>query len=140
MREIIPGGNQKMKTLSKHITRQPSASLHYRPTGTVGGFEKRGTDRIVHHSRVKIKELKSGVFCNARMFHYSEISVYIEADTLLLPGTEIYLGIEDSPFIPFGNVYDVYRAEVVWLRLLNDRPYRYGYGLKLILTPQKSKP
>ena len=128
-----------MKMLSKNIKGQTFASGLYGPAEPAGYFEKRGEARIAHQSRVKIKELKSGVFINARMLHYSENGAYIEADTLLLPGTAIYLGIEDSPFIPGGNVYDVYRAEVVWLRLLNSVSYKYGYGIKFILTHPKSK-
>jgi hypothetical protein len=128
-----------MKTLSKNITGQPFARPLYRQEAIVGYFEQRAEARIAHKSRVKIKELKSGVFINARMLHYSENGVYLEADTLWLPGTAIYLGIEDSPFIPFANVYDVYRAEVVWLRLLNSRSYKYGYGIKFIPTHPKSK-
>lgn len=128
-----------MKTLSKKIAMQGFEGRLYRQEPIVGYFEKRGEARIAHKSRVKIKELKSGVFINAKMLHYSEIGVYVEANTLLLPGTAIYLGIEDSPFIPFANVYDVYRAEIVWLRLLNSMSDKYGYGIKLILTHSKSK-
>jgi hypothetical protein len=128
-----------MKTLLKKIAVQGFESRSYRQEGIVGYFEKRCEARIAYKSRIKIKELKSGVFINARMLHYSENGVYVEANRLLLPGTVIYLGIEDSPFIPFANVYDVYRAEIVWLRLLNSMSYKYGYGIKFILTPPKLK-
>ena len=128
-----------MKTPSKKPAMQGSESRICQQEAIVGHFENKGETRIAHKSRVKIKELKSRVFINARMLHYSENGAYIEADTLLLPGTAIYLGIEDSPFIPGGNVYDVYRAEVVWLRLLNSMSYKYGYGIKFILTHPKSK-
>ena len=128
-----------MKTLSKTIAMQGFESRLCRQEGIVGYFEKSDEARIAHKSRVKIKELKSGVFISARMLHYSKNGVYVEADTLLLPGTVIYLGIEDSPFIPFANVCDVYRAEIIWLRLLNSMSYKYGYGIKFILTHSKSK-
>ena len=128
-----------MKTPSKKLAMQGFESRVYRQETIVGYFENRGETRIAHKSRVKIKELKSGVFINARMLHYSENGAYLEADTLLLPGAVVYLGIEDSPFIPGGNVYDVYRAEVVWLRLLKSMSYKYGYGIKFILAHPKSK-
>lgn len=123
-----------MKTLSKKTTRQDFERSPYQQDAIAGYFEKRGEARIAHKSQVKIKVLQSGIFINARMRYYSENGVYIEANRLLLPGTAIYLGIENSPFIFFKNVYDVYRAEIVWLRMLNSTSYKYGYGVKLILT------
>ncbi len=122
-----------MKRLSKKSVRQADENHHYRRDAYVGYFEKRGETRIAYRSRVRIKELKSGVFVNAKMKHYSKRGVYIEANRLVLPGTVIYLGIEDSPFIPYANVYDVYRAEIVWLRRLNSKSYKYGHGVNLKL-------
>ena len=123
-----------MKTPSSRIAIRSFENQLYRQDAIAGYFEKRGASRIAHNSRVKIKILKSGLFINARMRHYSESGLYIEANKLLLPGTVIYLGIEDSPFIRFANVYDVYRAKIVWLRMLNSTSYKYGYGVKLKLT------
>ncbi len=127
-----------MKTLSKNIAGQPINGAPFRSAGTVGYFEKRNHVRIAHHSRVKIKELKTGIFINARMRHYSQNGIYIETDSLLLPGTKIYAGIEDSPFVSFANVYDIYRAEVKWLTMLNSREYKYGCGIKLERATSKS--
>ena len=124
-----------MKTLMKQITGQPFNSSFFRPAGY---FEKRGEVRTAHQSRVKIKELKTGIFSSARMHHYSKDGLYIETDSLLLPGTEIYIGIENSPFVSFANVYDIYRAEVKWLRMLNSGEYKYGCGIELNLTTSNS--
>lgn len=123
-----------METPPKKITIQGFESRLFGQDAIAGYFDKRGAARIAHNSRVKIKVLKSGAFINARMRHYSEKDLYVEANRLLLPGCAIYLGIEDSPFIPFGNVYDVYRAKIVWLRLLHSASYKYGYGVKLELA------
>lgn len=128
-----------MKTLSKNATGQPFANRLYRPAEPVGYFEKRGEARIAHQSRVKIKDLKTGIFISARMRHYTKNGIYIETDALLLPGADIYIGIENSPFISFANVYDIYQAEVKWLRMLNSSAYKYGCGIKLNLTTPKSK-
>jgi hypothetical protein len=77
----------------------------------VGYFEKRDEVRIAHISRVKIKELKTGIFINGRMRHYNNNGIYIETDSLLLPGTAIYIGIENSPFICFPmNIYSLTRT------------------------------
>ena len=127
-----------MKTVSKDTAGQPISAALYRSAGMVGYFEKRNATRLAHHSRVKIKELKTGIFTNARMRHYSQNGIYIETDSLLLPGTKIYVGIENSPFISFANVYDIYQAEVKWLRMLNFREYKYGCGIKLELATLKS--
>ena len=127
-----------MKTLSKKTAGQPVSGALYRLAGTVGYFEKRNDTRLAHQSRVKIKELKTGIFINARMRHYSQNGIYIETDSLLLPGTKVYVGIENSPFVSFANVYDIYRAEVIWLRMLKSREYKYGCGIKLELATSKS--
>lgn len=123
-----------MKMLSKNIKGQTFTNDLFGPTEPAGYFEKRGEARVAHQSRVKIKELKTGTFLSARMRHYSNNGVYIETDSLLLPGTEIYIGLENSPFVSFPNVYDIYQAEVKWLRMLNSRTYKYGCGLKINLT------
>jgi hypothetical protein len=117
-----------MKTLSKNIAGQPFTSRRYQHQGPAGYFEKRSEARIAHQSRVKIKELKTGIFFSASMRHYSKNGIYIETDSLLLPGTEIYIGIENSPFVSFANVYDIYRAEVKWLRMLNFTHSKHYYG------------
>ena len=128
-----------MKTPSKNIAGQPINNALFRSAEPVGYFEKRSNVRIAHQSQVKIKEIKTGIFINARMRHYSQNGIYIETDSLLLPGTKIYVGIENSPFVCFANVYDIYRAEVKWLRMLNSRGYKYGCGIKLELATSKAK-
>ena len=127
-----------MKTFSKNIAGQPITGALYRPSEPVGYFERRGEARIAHQSRIKIKELKTGIFISARMRHYSKNGIYIETDSILLPGTKIYVGIEDSPFVSFSNVYDIYRAEVKWLRMLNTTAHKYGCGIKLELATSNS--
>ena len=123
---------------TKNMTGQPFASVLYRAAGPVGYFEKRGEVRVAHQSRVKIQDLKTGNFIRATMRHYSQNGIYIETDSLLLPGTRIYIGIENSPFVSFANVYDIYRAEVKWLRMRNSGKHKYGCGLKLELTTLNS--
>ena len=127
-----------MKTISKNITGLTITSGLNREVGPPGDIEKRGEARVAHQSRVKIKGLKTGIFTNARMRHYSKNGVYVETNSLLLPGSEIYIGIENSPFVSFENVYDIYRAEVKWLRMLNSTEYKYGCGLKLIVDVKKT--
>ncbi len=85
------------------------------------------------------REAKRAFYISARMRRYSKNGIYIETNSLLLPGTEIYIGIENSPFISFPNVYDIYRAEVKWLRMLYSAAYKYGCGLKLNLATPNSK-
>jgi hypothetical protein len=127
-----------MKTPSKNITGQSHSGRLARPEEPVGYLDKSSKARHAHKSRVKIKELKTGIFIDATMRHYSKNDIYIETDSLLLPGTEIYIGIENSPYISLPNVYDIYRGEVKWLRMLNSSAYKYGCCIKLNLTTPNS--
>jgi len=121
----------KKKTRDRHFKNQVHQTNRT-------GWILRSEARIACRSRAKIKELKTGIMSNAEMRHYSADCVYVEADTLLLPGTKIYLGIENSPFTPFSNIVDVYRAEVISLRHLKCMPHAYGYDIELIIIPKKS--
>ena len=127
-------GSPKMSPVKKSTDRHFQNQVH-RPRWPECQVHNQGEAPVLHSSRVKIKNLKSGIFSNAHMHIYCGRRLYAETDTLLLPGTQIYIGIEDSPFTSHSNVYDVFRAEVASLRHLNGMPYKYGYDIKLILTP-----
>jgi len=44
------------------------------------------------------------------------------------PGTDIFIGIEESPY---ASGHDVYRAKVVWCRKLSENSFfYYGVGVK----------
>lgn len=95
-------------------------------------IQRRVETRTTHKSPVKIKDLKTGGYHNARMVNFSNNGLYFEANHVLKVGAEIYLGIENSPFTALPDAFDVYRANILWRSRLNSIFYRYGYGVQLI--------
>ena len=98
---------------------------------TVDNFENRNSTRINHTSSLEVKDLRSGNIHNAKMFNYSREGVYFESDSVLNPGTQIYIGIQDSPFASLPDVLEYHLAQIMWQKKLKDSFFRYGYGVKL---------
>jgi hypothetical protein len=96
--------------------------------------ERRTETRIIYKSPVKIKNVKTGVFNNARMVNYSDNGIYLETNSVLRAGTIIYLGIANSPYIAVSDIYDIYQANILWRKELKSAFYHYGYGVRLILV------
>jgi hypothetical protein len=63
------------------------------------------------------------------MYNYSLGGMYFEADYAPLPGTEIYIGIKNSPYDAGA---DVYRAQIRWRKQLSASPsnHQFGVGVK----------
>ena len=95
-------------------------------------IERRTGARIRFKSPLKIKELSSGKFSNARMVNYCDSGLYFESNSVLDVGANIILGIENSPFSSELDVYDVYRAIILWRKRVRSAFYDYGYGAQLI--------
>jgi len=98
--------------------------------------EGRKNTRFEYKADVIHEDIKNGARRGAKMFNYSKEGLYFEADFLLKPGDEIYIGIEDSPYSSSGNDYECYRAFVKWRKTFSDSEsaYKYGYGLKHYYT------
>ena len=92
--------------------------------------ERRKSARIDQTSALKVEDLKSGKIYKARMFNYSQNGFYFESDSILNPGEQIYIGIQDSPYAPIADVLEYYRAEIVWRKKLKDSYFYHGYGVK----------
>ena len=95
-------------------------------------IERRAGARVAFKSPLKIKNLKSGSFSNARMVNYCDIGLYFESNSTLAEGAEIILGIENSPFSHNSDVIDVYRAKILWRKRSQSIYYNYGYGALLL--------
>ena len=67
-------------------------------------FEKRETCRIEHTSPLQIKDLRSGVIYEARMFNYSDGGIYFESDGFFERETPLYIGINNSPYSSTSRV------------------------------------
>ena len=95
-------------------------------------IERRAGARVAFKSPLKIKNLQSGTFSNARMVNYCDNGLYFESNSTLAEGVEIILGIENSPFSHNKNVIDVYRAKILWRKRSQSNFYHYGYGALLM--------
>jgi len=94
--------------------------------------EKRNNVRLDESRRISVKDLKAGIFHKVTMLNYSKNGMYFESDSILEPGAEIYLGIENSSDVSPANEYEGTRAEIRWRKKLKKSFYNYGYGVKFI--------
>jgi len=88
--------------------------------------EHRNNVRIKRKANVLVESYPMGTYCEAKMFNFSHGGMYFETDYAPLPGTEITIGIENSPYDAGA---DVYRAQVRWRRVLSRRDSRFNYGV-----------
>lgn len=95
-------------------------------------LENRDKTRFDHESAVTLDNKKIGVQRSARMYNYSDCGIYIEADHLLEPESEIRIGISNSPFASEPDRYESYRGIVKWRKPLKRSAYYYGYGIEII--------
>ena len=58
--------------------------------------ENRENVRLDEYRPISVKDLKAGIFHKVTMLNHSKTGMYFESDSILQPGAEIYLGIEDS--------------------------------------------
>jgi hypothetical protein len=98
---------------------------------TVENLENRDSARMRHTSSLQVKDLTSGKIHKARMFNYSKDGVYFESDSVLNPGLQIYIGIQNSPYASLPDVLEYHRAEIIWRKKLKRSFFRFGYGVRL---------
>ena len=118
LRHLI-GNVKRMNPMSRHIERRVAARIEFK-------------------SPLKIKDLKSGAFSNARMVNYCDDGLYFESNSTLAEGAGIILGIENSPYSSGSNVIDVYRAKILWRKRVQSNFYLYGYGVQLLSESNES--
>jgi len=94
--------------------------------------EKRNNVRLDEYRPISVKDLKAGIFHKVTMLNYSKNGMYFESDSILDPGAEIYLGIENSSQVSFAKEYEGKRAEIMWRKKLKKSFYNYGYGIRFI--------
>jgi hypothetical protein len=93
--------------------------------------ENRSDARLQHSARIVLEDFEGGVMYEARMVNYSKKGIYFESDFYLVPGIEIFAGINDSPFASASDVYECYRARIKWRKFLEDSVFDYGYGIEI---------
>ena len=102
--------------------------------------EHRDNTRFPHEAPLTLENLEIGELHGARMFNFSDTGLYFESDYVIQPGTELYIGIANSPYAAEPDVYECYRAEVKWRKPLIKSSYYYGYGVKYLeLKPVEKK-
>jgi len=94
--------------------------------------ENREKTRFAHESKVTLESNEIGFRRDARMYNFSDFGIYFESDYSLQPGSDIFVGINDSPFAAEPDKYERYRGVVKWRKTLKHSSYYYGYGVELI--------
>ncbi|NNL75169.1 MAG: PilZ domain-containing protein [Desulfobacterales bacterium] len=94
--------------------------------------ENRKKTRFEHTSKVTLENGDLGVQLEARMFNYSNLGLYFEADFLLQPDTEVRIGINNSPFGAKPKESESYHGIIKWRKKLKRSSYYYGYGVELV--------
>jgi len=91
--------------------------------------EQRDAMRVKHKASILLENFPAGAHYDAKMCNYSRGGMYFESNYAPLPGTEIYIGMERSPY---DASPDLYRAQVRWRRKLpkQDSKYTFGVGVK----------
>lgn len=101
--------------------------------------EKRKNARMDHRCTVTLENSNAGVIHKAKMMNFSANGLYFEADNLLQPGEEIFVGMDDSPFASTKDTYECYRVKIVWRQKLKKSAFYYGYGAKHAIDYRKIK-
>ncbi len=94
--------------------------------------ENRDKTRFDHESDVTLEDKDNDVKRNARMYNYSDHGLYIEADHLLEPQTEIRIGIANSPYARKPDQYECFLGVIKWRKNLKRSVYNFGYGIEII--------
>ncbi len=91
--------------------------------------DHRNNTRIKCKADIQFENYFSEKYHNARMYNYSMGGMYFEADYAPLPGTDIYIGIKNSPY---DAAADVYRAQIRWRKQLKPplSNHQFGVGVK----------
>ena len=94
--------------------------------------EKRSGVRLDHRAPVTLESFEVGAIQKGRMFNYSRTGIYFESNFYLIPGAEIYVGINNSPYASASDEYECYRSIIQWRKFLEHSAFDYGYGVELI--------
>jgi hypothetical protein len=94
--------------------------------------EQRDKTRFTYEAPISLENNEIGLLHGARMFNFSAEGLYFESDYLVQPGTELFIGISNSPYASDTDVYECYRAEIKWRKSLKKSSFYYGYGARFL--------
>jgi len=91
--------------------------------------DQRADARFRHEAAIMFENYPSGTYYDGKMFNYSRGGMYFESNFAPEIGTEIFIGVENSPYTAG---HDVYRAKVIWQIRLKDAQslFFHGVGVK----------
>ena len=90
--------------------------------------ELRTGERVKHKASILLDNFLSNCCYDAIMRNYSTSGMYFESNYAPLPGSEVNIGIKQSPY---DSGPDIYRAQVRWRRPLPQKAkYAYGVGVQ----------
>jgi Tfp pilus assembly protein PilZ len=99
--------------------------------------EQRDKTRFPHETPITLENFEIGLLHGARMLNFSAEGLYFESDYVLERGTELFIGITNSPYADEPDVYECYRAQIRWRKPLKKSSFYYGYGVKFLeLQPE----
>jgi len=102
----------------------------------VSAIEKRHHKRMNDNTKIILESLQIGIDENSRMVNCSDMGLYFESDQFLLPGSEVFIRIDNFPHSQ-TETYKCHHAKVLWGKRLNKTPYTYGYGVKFVEISNK---
>ena len=110
-----------------HIVLKPDGALMNLPNTTF--TDKRLTPRLPFVSAVMFENCQTQSCHDGRMIDYSRAGMRFETSAVLEIDSEIFIGMDTSPY---SKAHDVLRARVVWSRelLLSESTYPYSVGVK----------
>jgi len=88
--------------------------------------EQRKSPRRAFTTTIMFENYLTGNYYEGRMINYSRDGMCFESDIAPEVGTEIFIGVEKSPYSPN---YDVFRAKVMWSRALTLKESYYSVGV-----------
>ncbi len=92
-------------------------------------MERREESRSRHESLILLEEIRSGRYTLGEVTEYSIGGMGLRSEYGLEPGTDIFIGIENSPY---SSNHDIFRAQVVWCeKRFDDADYfPFAMGIK----------
>jgi hypothetical protein len=90
---------------------------------------RRTDPRHRHETAIMYEHYRSGRYFEGKMINYSRGGMYFEANFAPQIDTEVFIGVENSPYT---SGHDVYRAKVIWHVKLEDPEalFFHGVGVK----------
>ena len=88
--------------------------------------KRRNYSRFIDHVPILYAGYDSKSYDKAVMRNSCSDGMYFESDFAPDPGTDIFIGIEKSPY---SAGHDVYRARVMWVKELPKKASFFYYGV-----------